>query len=164
MNDYDLPEYKALNAALDQLARLRADLDDKQAALDSAKAELMPYEVAVKRAKEAERAAYEIAVAASLAIKDAYGDLTPVPDEVTIALVTKAVYDEDAMLKYALENGLYDLLKIELRASKVLDALKNGTLTSEQGRVEIAYQPRIASKLGHRLMRDAAANDNDKTA
>ena len=154
----ELPEYVALDAALDHLARIRADLDEKQAILDAHKAELIPYEIAVKKAKEAERAAYEAAAAAALAVKDAYGDMNPIPQEVSIAIVNKAQYDEGVLTKWALDNGMYELLKIELKSSKVLEALKNGTLTGEQAQIEVVFQPRIATKLGHRLL---AKRDKD---
>jgi hypothetical protein len=149
--DYrNLPEYMALDAALNHLARLRDDLEQKQAVLDALKAELMPYEKAVKDAREAERAAYDMAVQAALAIKDAHGDLTPIPGEVTIARVQKVTYDKQALAQWALKHRRLDLLKIEVREAEVASCLRNGESIEGAALVE-EFCPRIAQKLGHRV-------------
>jgi hypothetical protein len=150
--DYrNLPEYMALDTALDHLARLRDDLEQKQAVLDALRAELMPYEKAVRDAKEAERVAYDMAVQAVLAIKDAHGDLTPIPGEVTIARVQKATYDKQALAQWALEHGRLDLLKIEVREAEVASQLRDGEAIEGATLVE-EFRPRIAQKLGHRVL------------
>lgn len=150
MNDEN-DVYTVLQQALDELARVRADLDAKEAALRDLKLELMPFEKAVKDAKEAERAAYERARAAALAVKDAHGDLNP-DDDVVIAVVREAEYNADTLLKWALERGRFDLLRIEVQHNEVVRALKNGDNLDGLASMTETFQPRIASKLGHRVI------------
>lgn len=154
MTDHTFP---TLDAALNDLARVRDQLTTVEAAYSEMETAFKIEAAPVRQRRDAlrqdEAAAYGAVTAAAFEAFNTTGDHKP-DDDVSIRIITRVDYDAPALIAWAAANGYLHLLKISVDEKALETALKAGHPDGLSAFARLVTEPKpyVSTKLGHRLI------------